>query len=226
VLLVFLCLGVLSSQVEIRGLIAGLAVLPMAFGAVFAHLANRPWPRFRRSKPALLVLLAVFSLLPHLLPTVVTMVRAYDGTAQPQSAAIIRSDESCNAPEPLAALNTLPPSLIMAPLNLGTSILLYTPHSVTAVPYHRTPQAMSNGVMPFIGDTAAMAGPVQTYRVDLVVVCRDQRYGPPDSMGSRLAAGQLPPWLVPLDLGGGPLIVLKVLRDASGDLATDDGAKS
>ena len=224
VVLVFLALGVAGSLYQVRAFVWGLAVLPLGFGAVAAWLANGDWGRLWPWKPVITVALAAVTLFPSFL-TRNTLAMKLAPALEPSGAAarLDISDKACNAPQELARLNALPAALIMAPLNLGPKILLYTPHSVMGVPYHRSAEALLSGVLPFFGDAPEMEKRVQAYRVDYVLVCAGEVYGGrADSMGSRLARGALPGWLEPVEIGGGPIRVMKVLRGANGELRDGD----
>lgn len=226
VVVVFLCLGVIGSMYQVRAFIWGLAVLPLGFGVVAAWLANGDWGRLWPLKPVVTVGLAAVTLFPSFL-TRNSLAMELAPALEPAGAEarLDISDKRCNAPQELTRLNALPPSLIMAPLNLGPRILLHTPHSVMGVPYHRSAETLMSGVLPFFGDAPEMEKRVQAYHVDYVLVCAGEIYGArADSMGSRLAHGALPGWLEPVELGGGPLRVMKVLRSAKGDLRRGDEA--
>lgn len=216
---VFLLLGVLGSMCQLRAFIWGLAVLPLAFGAVMSCLANGDWGPLWPAKPIVTVVLGGVILFPTSLtrnPVMTNLAPVMEPSRE--AARLHELDKTCGEPGALEQLNSLPASLIMAPLNLGPKILLYTPHSVTAVPYHRSPEALLNGVLPFLGNAPEMARRVQANEVDYVLVCVAELYGAPGSMGSRLARGELPAWLEPVEIGPGPVRVMKVLRSDNGDL--------
>ena len=103
--------------------------------------------------------------------------------------------------EQIRALSQISPSIVATPLNLGPSILYFTDHSVTSAAYHRSARAMYYGFAPFLGDETAMWEMIEQSHAAYVVVCGGETYGPVDSIGSRLARGDAPVWMAPINLG-------------------------
>ena len=58
------------------------------------------------------------------------------------SAAAVAGVDACLMPSAFADLAGLPPSRIMTPVDLGSHMLLFTPHAVVAAPYHRNQQGV------------------------------------------------------------------------------------
>jgi hypothetical protein len=119
-------------------------------------------------------------------------------------------DRACTPPALLAHLNALPAATVVTPMNLGTAVLLHSHHSVTAAPYHRSTQAMLNGVVPFASDIDALDRVIDQTNADLVLVCGGETYGTPGSVGSLLAMGQAPAWLIPVAQVPRPLMLFRV----------------
>ncbi|MBR9650509.1 hypothetical protein [Thalassovita aquimarina] len=214
VLLVFVLMGLLGSFYQIRTVIWGLAAMPMAFGASMHWAVTTDWQRLRRSKPVVLLIVALLVLYPHLVTSNPVFGKALQLAGQPQSEnqKLGRADQNCSRRDKLAGLNDLEPASILAPLNLGTKILLYTPHSIFAAPYHRAPEGYWNGTLAFSGTDMDMALRLRATLADYVLVCDGEVYGDKDSIGSRLARGETPPWLSPVDTGDGPIRLLRVNR--------------
>lgn len=219
ILFAFLSLGVLASFWQVRAFTWGLSVLPVAFGVVFAGAVNLRWRFNGLLKPLILIPAAVVILLPQ---TVIWPVAASLSVPPKREQQQVSWQDalggSCNEYEALAGLNGLEPSLILVPLNLGPRVLLYTHHSVTSAPNHRSMAALKNGVVPYFGDAEDMASTVQEFGVNLVLICDGQDYGRPDSMGSRLLSDDLPSWLAPIDINTAPVLVMQVLRNEAGEL--------
>jgi hypothetical protein len=78
--------------------------------------------------------------------------------------------KSCRNPEAMAEAARLPKSLLFNPLNLGPSLLVSTSHSVAAASYHRSPEAMWNGVGAFQSETALQEA-VAKSGADLLIFC-------------------------------------------------------
>lgn len=123
---------------------------------------------------------------------------------------------SCLASVAYTDLRGLPPERIMAPIDLGSHILLETPHDVVAAPYHRN-QAGVLDAFRFFNGTADEARAIATERgLGLLVTCSAmaemhslavQEEG---TMLNLLANGNLPDWLADVSLGG-PLRVYAIL---------------
>lgn len=107
-----------------------------------------------------------------------------------QEAAMGTSMLDCRQSETLQTLDRLPKSRILAPMDFGAPILLLTDHDALAAPYHRNPDAMMNGVIPFEGEEAPLRKAVASFGADYVVLCRNVVHGTPASFVSSLASGE------------------------------------
>jgi hypothetical protein len=200
VLLAPLSVGFLAGQVQLRAFSTAIAVLPVAAGvlvAVAGTLASSPARRVAAMVATALALLA--------------QPWALAGFALAHTTVTVgERDADCRAADAFAGLAGLEPTRVLAPLNLGMPILLHTGHDVLAAPYHRSAAAILNGVTPFEGDEAALAGAVIRNHAGVVVVCRGETYGRRGSIGTRLAGGDGPAWLVPVGESDDRLVVLRV----------------
>lgn len=100
-------------------------------------------------------------------------------------------DADCRNAQALAELTDLPPSVMFSSLNLGTRMLAYTPHSVAAAPYHRSPAAFWNGIAGLETETNLKASLVNS-QADYVVLCARE---PQKAYAQDLMKGNLPDWL-------------------------------
>ena len=123
----------------------------------------------------------------------------------------------CLMPEAFAALAAIPPERIMTPIDLGSHMLLYTPHHVVAAPYHRN-EAGVLGAFRFFNDPIEDARTILDERgISLVVTCPalPEMAGlpdaAPDSFVKLAETGRLPDWLVDQSLPGEPLRVYAVM---------------
>lgn len=123
---------------------------------------------------------------------------------------------ACRVPAAFADLAGLPPAAIMSPIDLGAHILLYTPHSVVAAPYHRNQQGVRDAFR-FFNDPIDEARQILRDRaISLVVLCPGMpEVGglpsrTPDSFASLYAANNLPAWLTDVSLPGSALKVYAV----------------
>jgi hypothetical protein len=112
----------------------------------------------------------------------------------------------------------MPPQGVMAPIDLGSHLLLYTPHSVAAAPYHRNQQGLLDTFRFFNAPVGEARRILDARGISLVVICpampevRGMADADPDSFVRLYAKGQLPPWLVELTGGTGPLKLYQVRR--------------
>lgn len=123
---------------------------------------------------------------------------------------------ACLEPQAFADLAGLPPERIMTPIDLGSHLLLYTPHSVVAAPYHRNQQGVLD-TFHFFNEPLDRARDILRARgIGLVVICpamheiRGFIAHAPDSFVSLYAAGQLPRWLHDVTPAGSALRVYSV----------------
>ena len=114
-------------------------------------------------------------------------------------------------------LAALPPGLVATDIDYGPFVLALTPHSVMSAPYHRL-------VGPIIAANAIFALPpvaarevVAKSKPDYLAVCDRHTLGGigtaerDASLWGRLAAGDVPAWLEPVEATrGGPFVVYRV----------------
>jgi 1,6-anhydro-N-acetylmuramate kinase len=138
--------------------------------------------------------------------------------AEPQaaSAAPVPTQADCRQPAAFASLAALPPTRIMAPIDLGAHLLLFTPHAVVAAPYHRD-QAGVRDTFRFFNDPIEAAHQILSKRgVDLVVICpgMPELHGLPDAAADsfvrRLPENRLPAWLTEITTPGDTRRVFRV----------------
>lgn len=124
---------------------------------------------------------------------------------------------ACLLPASFADLAALPPERIMTPIDLGAHMLLFTPHSVVAAPYHRNQQGVRD-TFDFFNMPIDDVRHILTDRgIGLVVTCPAM----PEMHGLQTASersfvklaekGELPNWLQDVSLPGTPLKVYAVL---------------
>ena len=187
ILLAFMLLGILGSFIQLRLMVWAVALMPVVFGVVISDLINRPWPRLWLLKPVVILPLTLLILVPPLALWLLSLVL---GDRIPASTATGQMDQACNTRAQLQELNGVPPGLFLNPLNLGAPVLYNSHHSVTSVPYHRSPTALISGMAPFQGDAAQLLAAADELGATHVIVCRDQNYWGDDTAASRLARGE------------------------------------
>ncbi len=201
-LFVLPCSAVLSLLV-LRTSAAAHAYLIPVFAAMGVALWD--WSRARRSAlarvgGAMVALTAI--------PAVdVMLVDKALGAISPENAAILNADKAteaekgCPSSSALAAFAREPAALAFAPLDIGPSILVGTPHSVVATGHHRNHVAMNRVITAFLSDPAAARPIVQDSGARWLVLCtrlpeiRNFARGMPRSLAARLARGEDIPWL-------------------------------
>jgi hypothetical protein len=121
------------------------------------------------------------------------------------------TETACRQPVAFTALAALPATRIMSPVDLGSHILLFTPHAVVAAPYHRNQDGVRDSFR-FFNEPIEEARQILADRgISLVVVCpampemRGLPAAAPDSFVKLLDAGELPGWLTETSPSGSAL---------------------
>lgn len=132
------------------------------------------------------------------------------GTADSDTSAAGNGGEAgpmCVDADSLAALNALPPTILLTPLDVGPHLLQRTPHSVVATGHHRNNAVMARTIDTFIGPTDQAEPLVRASGATLIVACpsalefQNFRSAPGRSLADDLAEGHVPAWLEPVPLG-------------------------
>jgi hypothetical protein len=160
--------GFVFAAVQIRAANLMTPAIPLLGGFVVHAFSQIPRSSLVRVPAVIVLLLGMpatveYSVTHFLEPKAATPVAS-------TSAGPDRPRQSCRNMEAMAEAASLPPSLLFNPLNLGPSILVSTSHSVTAASYHRSPEAMWNGVGAFKSETA-LRDAVAKSGADLLVFC-------------------------------------------------------
>lgn len=120
----------------------------------------------------------------------------------------------CFRPDAFRTLATLPPGLVLGPLDLGPSILAHTPHQIVAAPYHRAYDAIRFNQEVMNGANEAARSRVVDRGVDYVVTCTDYHAASPvrtflDALLTDTAGSWLRPVITP---DGEHLKIWRVVR--------------
>lgn len=207
-LLLFAGLGLLGSLSQLRALVWAAPAAPLLTGYGIATLLGAGGAD-AGPRRALRGLAAVGAMMATLfLPGVSTTFAPAGGGAATASGPSHYA--ACRSAAALATLSALPQGRVLAPVDYGAPILLFTPHAVVAAPYHRSPDALLNGFVPFEGDEAALRAVVEATKADYLLLCRGETHGPEPSFADGLAAGDAAPsWLRRVDDVHPALIVLR-----------------
>lgn len=212
----FLVIAVLVMLLQIRG--ARLA-LPLAVPAS-AVLVGGAWHRMVHSKgfgPIFEMLGSVIASTGLAVAIVAVIVLAafpaYEATTKDK---FLSEKQACLMPGAFADLARLPPQRIMTPIDLGSHMLLFTPHSVVAAPYHRNAQGVRDAFRFFNEPLEQGRAILEARGIGLVVICPDMPEirglvdYTPDSFVSLFAQDRLPAWLIDRSLPTSPLKVYEV----------------
>lgn len=111
---------------------------------------------------------------------------------------------SCTSPEALAALGSLPPGRLLAPLDLGAYAIGMTRLSVVGAPYHRNNAGNLAVYRFFLGNSDQAAEIARQWNIRYVAICPDSftELGPIAADKARMVAllhrGAAPAWLKPI----------------------------
>lgn len=112
----------------------------------------------------------------------------------------------CSLPGSLPALDSVPPSTLFAPFEIGPTLLLQTRHSVIATGHHRAAAAMSDVINAYLADPANAEAIVRRHGARYVIACSDlieaRNYAKfaPKGLMADLLVGKTPAWLEPVQL--------------------------
>jgi hypothetical protein len=206
----------LISAWQIRGavMLGPLAVLPLSVTVARLFVRSRETGRRRTGFAA--IGLALFAL-PILWIYPIAVGKAsliYSGRIPPSSLGL----RPCMAKDVFAPLATLPPGLVSASSNLGPHILIYTPQSVIAAPYHRSEAGMiAQFRIALAADASEAETRLRALGADYLVVCAsDPEYEGQEELERgfvyRLAQGEAaPPFLDRVGPTEGALAIYRLL---------------
>lgn len=123
---------------------------------------------------------------------------------------------ACHSQPAFASLAARAPARIMAPVDLGSQLLLYTPHSVVGAPYHRNGEGVRDTFRFFNEPLEESRSILRARGIALVVICPALKEitglvdYTPDSFVALFAEGRLPAWLHDETPPGSPLRIYSV----------------
>jgi hypothetical protein len=128
---------------------------------------------------------------------------------------------ACLAPKALAPLATLPPGLVLAPIDSGSHLLSDTMHSVIAAPYHRNSAGNRVALEAFLASPDEAEKIARGSNARYVMLCPGMhqvealRERAPHGLAALLAEGRPPDWLQPVPLNGTPYRVFTLRAPSS-----------
>lgn len=129
------------------------------------------------------------------------------GLAQ-TSAATAATTPACDAPAGFAALNALPPGVVVAAADMGPEILRFTPHRVLSGPYHRNQGGMLTELHVGLSTPGEAAAFLRGSGATILVFCPDfsqtQKVADvkADGLYAGLLRGEVPSYLHRVNLEG------------------------
>jgi hypothetical protein len=195
------------------GIVAQLLAIP------FAALLLATWlPKARalaQPLPRVGATLACFALATPIMAS--AALKPFDPLVAPEMAMLVEPGV-CD----YAQLASLPPGLVLAPLDAGPEILGQSRHTIVMASYHRNQLPMRDVILAFTAPLAEARAAVMRQAPDYLVGCTAAadfglyRGAGPANLASSMAAGKVPDWLEPVaEFAGGPL---KVYRVRQGDI--------
>jgi hypothetical protein len=123
----------------------------------------------------------------------------------------------CQSSHSILPLNALPPSRIMAGLDVSPLILMHTKHSVVATGHHRNQLAMKDVIKAFTLPPDLARQIFRDRKIEYLVTCRgsyelmlyDEKA--PNGLWAKLKNGETPKWLIPQAMPG-PYQLWRVLK--------------
>lgn len=208
---------VIATGVMLLQIRAARIAVPLAIPAC-AALVGAVWLRARDSLTAKLALVGSWTVSAGIAVAFVAtlVVLAFPDYADATSDKYREARQACLMPAAFANLAQLPPQRIMAPIDLGSHLLLFTPHSVVAAPYHRNGEAVLDAFRFFNGPIEDGRKILAARGVTLVVICPAMKEirglvdFTADSFVALYAEDRLPPWLVEQSSAGSPLKVYAI----------------
>lgn len=208
ILLVFGWLGLFACLAQLRLILAGAAAYPLIMGYVLGTLlAMRTGPRASLATLGFLAACAGTLFTP-----IILQLAPKPATASTESAdgTESRTPDTCRVAETLETLNTVPAARIFATANISAPMMLLTHHTGLTGPYHRSPDAMAGGLIPFARDEAALREAAAKANADYLLICRDAVHWKEKSFATALAMGTEAEGLTPVDGLHEDLLLLKI----------------
>jgi hypothetical protein len=183
------------------GAFANLLAIPGAVTLILLLAARtEPWPLPARVLARTVAILA-------LCPAGVAVAAMLASKPAPAgSASAAKSDARCGLADSLKPLNALPHTTILAPLDLGPTLLIGTHQATVTGPYHRDPAALED-VLHFFTANDAHAIALRRHAGYVAFCANDGEMAAmakfaPNGLAAALLHDHVPAWLTPVPLPG------------------------
>jgi hypothetical protein len=196
------------TQIRAFSFVGAFAILPT--GVMIARVRSIP-----NLRPLLLACVWVFFSMPGA-GIIGRAAELVAGNLSEKTEAAQKDETACLTRADIAPLAALPKGLVLNPIDLGSRILAYSPHSVLAAPYHRVERGMKDSVQAYLGSPAQAEKIVRVRKVDYLVYCPSLAetkifmQGAPQGLLSQISSNKIPRWLEPVPMPKGN--TLKVYR--------------
>lgn len=202
-LLILGLVGFAMMFVQMRTVIMAAPVVPIIGGVVVAKFV-KGYLQGRDPVQALAaIVVAVMISSPAVVTGPVTALMTQDDTEARTTAANCRDYAS------LQALNEVPPAIVLTTVSYGPALIWATHHKGVSGPYHRSAAAFSNGIVPFMLESAEMAEYVRNAGATHLLLCRGNRYD--SDFVTDMANGGSADWLRPVALNDDAQLFFEVL---------------
>ncbi|NNM74930.1 hypothetical protein [Enterovirga aerilata] len=192
ILALFTGTGLAITAFQLRGFYVGSALVPVIGGWAFDRAISavtRPGTDGRIGAGPIAMLAAATLLLTHTATATADLLQGLLGRPSAGAVPMVRVGD-CAKPETLRQLDAAPPGLVLAPVDLGPSLLLFTRHSVIAAPYHRQGEGIVAGLAVAGGSQVDVERAVRRFRPRYLLACAD--WAKPGSFAERLAQDEAP----------------------------------
>ena len=182
----------------------GFAVMPTAALVLRYIVALRTVSPLRRVAGYLGILLLLMPPLPAIAWARLDALRTHSKTI-----AGVPTPSQCHYLVAARALNTLPPTDMFMPLDIGPDILVRTRERAVATGHHRGIAGMDDVMNAFLGTPDQAHAIITRRHATLIAVCPDTaepgnyKFYAPNGFMAQLLRGKTPPWLERVDLAPG-----------------------
>ncbi len=205
-LLLILCvLGAAMIFVQMRTVIMMGSVAPIIGGVLVAHFLQGYLENRDLTKGLAAIAIAAVITSPIL------VIGPFASILEPDDGTSGQSASNCRSFESMRALNQVPPAVVLTHLNFGPTLIWASHHSGLSAPYHRSAEALSNGVKPFGLEESEMADFLRESDATHLLLCRGYNYA--GDFADQLADGGSADWLRRVAIDDDAQILFEILRE-------------
>ncbi|MCK0095713.1 hypothetical protein MWU60_09035 [Yoonia sp. F2084L] len=202
-LLILGLVGFAMMFVQMRTVIMAAPVVPIIGGVVVAKFVKGYLQRRDLAQGLAAIAIAVMISSPAVVTSPFISLMTKDQTHVGTTAANCRDYAS------LKALNDVPPAVVLTTVSFGPALIWATHHKGLSGPYHRSAAAFSNGIVPFMLESAEMAEYVRNTGATHLLLCRGNSYD--SDFATDMANGGSADWLRPVTVNDDAQLLFEVL---------------